>query len=793
MTLLDRFRRRPAWEHEDAAVRLDGVRELASGEQELLVSLAQGDADARVRRAALKKVNALAVVVSAARDDADEDVREEARARLLEVARGSDAASARSAFLALEDTRSLLTLAKGAAVAALRMEAAGRLTDEHALVNVARLAEDPAVRREALSRVADAGLLLEIAQKTEHKDVAVGAVERIEDLEALRLVAGKARNGAAARRAMARLEARAPKPEPALPVEISVEPPVEHNVPAKEAVAPSPTPEAVAEAVEPEAVAAPSVEPPVMAASAEPASVPEPGSASGASAAEIRQAQEKERRERGARIEALAARLEALGSAEKLTLRAADAALHEVRVAHEELGKVPVKLAQRVRLARAAVFAKSQPLREAEDWTRWSNAAIQEQLCERVEGLLGREDFEKLSVELRDCDQRWSDARHAPRDQAEALRQRYQAGRSKVKERVDAFFEKKNETERENLKQKQALCEQAEALAESTDWVKAAEALQALQARWKEVGPAPRTRAEAIWQRFRTTCDRFFTRKQEDLKQRKGEWAANLASKTALIERAEALANSTDWELAVAEAKKLQAEWKGIGAVRRSKSEELWQRFRKAADVVFERYKHRDQIAAASQREAREALCLEVETLASTSKAPDGLAASVAALQARSRQAAGLPAAEEASFAERFVAARNKLIAAWPKAFKGTDLDPEANRVRKEKLLARIEAVAARAEAAAPDTAALSGAELAARLKEALASNTMGGKADAEARRKADSDEIESVREAWRRLGPVPGEAGAALEARFQEACAPFAFRSPRPRKAASRIGAGIA
>jgi len=303
----------------------------------------------------------------------------------------------------------------------------------------------------------------------------------------------------------------------------------------------------------------------------------------------------------------------------------------------------------------------------------------------------------------------------------------------------------------------------------------------------------PRARAEAIWQRFRTACDRFFTRKQEDLKQRKGEWAANLASKTALVERAEALANSTDWEIAVAEVKKLQAEWKGIGAVRRSKSEELWQRFRQAGDIVFERYKHRDEIAAARQREEREALCLEIETLASASEAPEALAASVTALQLRSRQAAGLPPAEEAAFAARFLAARNKLIAAWPQAFKGTDLDPEANRVRKEKLLAKVEALAARAEADAPDPGALSGADLAARLKEALASNTIGGKADAEARRKADANEIESVREAWRRLGPVPGEAGALLEARFLKACAPFGARSPRPRKPASRIGAGIA
>ena len=65
MTLLDRFRRRPAWEHEDPSVRLEGVRELAPGEQDILTSLARSDSDARVRRSALKRVTALAVVVGA--------------------------------------------------------------------------------------------------------------------------------------------------------------------------------------------------------------------------------------------------------------------------------------------------------------------------------------------------------------------------------------------------------------------------------------------------------------------------------------------------------------------------------------------------------------------------------------------------------------------------------------------------------------------------------------------------------------------------------------------------------
>ena len=121
----------------------------------------------------------------------------------------------------------------------------------------------------------------------------------------------------------------------------------------------------------------------------------------------------------------------------------------------------------------------------------------------------------------------------------------------------------------------------------------------------------------------------------------------------------------------------------------------------------------------------------------------------------------------------RLVAARNRLVEAYPASFRGTDLDPEANRARREKLCVRVEALAAQSERE-ESPLELTGDALARRLKEALATNTMGGRADSEARRRAERAEVESARAAWKRLGPVPGEAGEALEARFSEACARF-------------------
>ena len=72
--------------------------------------------------------------------------------------------------------------------------------------------------------------------------------------------------------------------------------------------------------------------------------------------------------------------------------------------------------------------------------------------------------------------------------------------------------------------------------------------MKKLQAEWQAIGPVPRPDTRVTWKRFRDACDTFFTRRNDDLAQRKEIWSANLAKKEALCARAEELAASTDWE-----------------------------------------------------------------------------------------------------------------------------------------------------------------------------------------------------------------------------------------------------
>ena len=339
---------------------------------------------------------------------------------------------------------------------------------------------------------------------------------------------------------------------------------------------------------------------------------------------------------------------------------------------------------------------------------------------------------------------------------------------------MQAHFARRRSEEADNLKRKEALCVQAEALMESTDWLKTAESLQKLQAEWKTIGPAPRRNAQAIWERFRRACDHFFSRRKEDLDRRKDEWAKNLERKEALCVQAEALAQSTEWDKAAADIKRLQAEWKAVGPVRKNKSEVIWQRFRKACDTFFERYKNRHDLERLAQVAVREALVEEMEAL-SNGQPADDLVEKVQSVLTRWRQAPAGSRTSETLLGERLAVARNRIVAAHPERFAGTELDPSANQSRREKLCAKVEALVP------PEIT--SAASLAERLREALASNTIGGKGEAEARFRAASEEVRAAQAAWKRIGPVPGAAGDALEARFLEACRRFfAQRSPSAR-----------
>ncbi len=513
--------------------------------------------------------------------------------------------------------------------------------------------------------------------------------------------------------------------------------------------------------------------------------------------AEAREEDARARKDALARMHNLLGRVEPLAARDDLSLKAADRALKDVKNAFGAMPPLPTKqdfedVMTRLKAVQAALTPKVQELREADDWKRFANVAIQEQLCARMEALKATEDLDAAAKEVRELQEQWRASADVPRAQADALWRRFKAAHDEVWARCEAHFAVQATERAENLAKKTVLCEQAEALSDSTDWIKTSESLKALQAEWKTIGPVSRGREKAIWERFRGACDKFFTRRHQDLSERKTSWNENLARKEALCEKAEALAQSTDWEKAAGEIRQLQAEWKTIGPVKKSRSEAIWQRFRAACDTFFTRFAQRHDTARAERVAAREAICAEVEALGALpegSEAPADLLATARALRSRWQQeiaSRGVDPDRARALDQRFALAFGQVITRWPAAFGGSDMDPESNRKRMEALVSKVEALAeslsGKPQAAEAESSPTS--RLAAMLKEALAANTIGGKPDDDSRLRAAQEELRQAQAQFSRLGHVPDDARRQLNDRFQRAARKIsdgAKRAPRP------------
>lgn len=493
-----------------------------------------------------------------------------------------------------------------------------------------------------------------------------------------------------------------------------------------------------------------------------------------------RDAQNAEAEQHKRRAQQAVQRMADLQKLEAPTLKALERAIADALALETELGHEPVdpeRVALRRQLAaeREGLQPKAAALREADDWQRWANAGVQESLIEKMTALGAEADANLAFRRMRELQEQWKAVASAPRDTAEQLWTRFRAAAQTVRERVEPLRAAQHAHQVEHLARKIALCEKAEALADSTDWIATADALKALQAEWKTVGPAPRRDEQAVWDRFRTACNRFFTRRQEDLKQRKQVWTTNLEAKDALISRAEALATVTDFTAGFSELKALQAAWKASGPVKKAKSEQVWQRFRAACDAFMERYRTRDTQQFADRLARREAVAVDLEALAAGlaagTVAHDGLLERVRSIRMGWQQAGSVPREVLHPLATRFDAALGAVLAAAPQAFRHSELDAEGNRAQLEQLCERVEQVAGRQPAMAGASPV---AQLADQLRERLAANTIGGRADDEAKWKNHEYEVRAAQDAWQRVGYVPEDVAAPLAARFQRAVQRF-------------------
>lgn len=221
------------------------------------------------------------------------------------------------------------------------------------------------------------------------------------------------------------------------------------------------------------------------------------------------------------------------------------------------------------------------------------NLEIKTRLCETAEKLSEETDVISAFQQLQALHQEFKETGPVAKELREEIWARFKAASTAVNKRHQQFFEDLKKKEEENLARKTALCEKIEAIDTAAikkvaEWESQTQAIIELQKEWRTIGFAPQKMNVKIFERFRNACDRFFTEKAAFFKRLKEEQAQNLAKKTELCEKAEALKDSTDWKATADQFMQIQKEWKAIGAVPKKYSESLWQRFIGACDYFFE-------------------------------------------------------------------------------------------------------------------------------------------------------------------------------------------------------------
>ncbi|MFA9370797.1 MAG: DUF349 domain-containing protein [Labilibaculum antarcticum] len=215
-------------------------------------------------------------------------------------------------------------------------------------------------------------------------------------------------------------------------------------------------------------------------------------------------------------------------------------------------------------------------------------------LCDKVEVIANSEieshkDWNASSKEILDLQKEWRTIGFAPKSDNNKIYQRFRAACDLYFDKKRKFYLKLKDQLGDNLIKKTELCEQAEALQDSTDWKDTTDKLIAIQKEWKTVGPVPRKVSEELWVRFRAACDKFFSTKSKHFDHVDSDHVDNLKLKEEIINKIKnfELTENDDENLSVLRG--LQKEWTQIGHVPFKKKDKIQEEFRGALNAIYDK------------------------------------------------------------------------------------------------------------------------------------------------------------------------------------------------------------
>ena len=304
---------------------------------------------------------------------------------------------------------------------------------------------------------------------------------------------------------------------------------------------------------------------------------------------------------------------------------------------------------------------------EAREYDFKKNFGLKTKLCEAAEKLAEEPDVISAFHQLQKLHAEYREIGPVAKEQREEIWNRFKAASTIINKRHQQHFEDVRAKEEENLARKTELCEKVEAIAAqenkgSGDWEKHTKEIIDIQAEWKTIGFAPQKMNVKIFERFRAACDDFFGRKATYFKTLKDTFKDNAEKKRALIEKAKALQDSTDWKATGDKLIALQKEWKTIGMVPKKLGDQLWEEFLGACNKFFDA---RNAAGAGQRGEERENLEKKREVIeklkAAAEEAGDNIQETVQKLVEEYQAIGHVPFKEKDKLYEEYHAVLDKL------------------------------------------------------------------------------------------------------------------------------------
>ena len=304
---------------------------------------------------------------------------------------------------------------------------------------------------------------------------------------------------------------------------------------------------------------------------------------------------------------------------------------------------------------------------EAREYDFKKNLELKTKLCEAAEKLADEPDIISAFHQLQKLHQEYREIGPVSKELRDEIWNRFKAASTVINKRHQQHFEGLRAKEEDNLAKKTALCEKVEAIAaeenkSGADWERRTKEIIDIQSEWKTIGFAPQKMNVKIFERFRAACDDFFGRKAEYFRSLKDTFKENAEKKRALIEKAKALQDSTDWKSTGDKLINLQKEWKTIGMVPKKLGDQLWEEFLGACNKFFEA---RKAAGAGSRSDERENLEKKRDVIArlkaAAEEAGEGLQERVQQLVEEYQAIGHVPFKEKDKLYEEYHAVLDKL------------------------------------------------------------------------------------------------------------------------------------